>query len=329
MTTVKYQGGIDILRLPVSEEEHVHPPWYFKYTQSHILHSKCSITGQEDKGCKDDKSACQFCTYSRALEMPHMPDMVFPNNVLHLKHKNGAFLEFRALNALQRVSNGKINIQLACAEAWRESRAESKEYMKETIKPFDWTFTTDYMGTMSGFEVEDTEERIDVEKLKRKDKILFYVDLTLFEDELHDNGIASLSVKMRVMPGTLYILLRYFLRIDNVMLRVNDTRIYHEFGKDYLIREYTSREAKVEDIKVSSALFVLPNEIAPHLPLVKSYYHKLKILPKVESSIKNTTVSETAITTTTTTTTSENSAKDSTAGSSVQSFGTPTNTEEK
>lgn len=53
------------------------------------------------------------------------------------------------------------------------------------------------------------------------------------------------------MPGTLYILLRYFLRIDNVMLRVNDTRIYHEFGKDYLIREYTSREAKVEDIKVS------------------------------------------------------------------------------
>lgn len=68
--------------------------------------------------------------------------------------------------------------------------------MKEKIKPFDWTFTTDYMGTMSGIEVEDTEERIDVEKLKRKDKILFYVDLTLFEDELHDNGIASLSVKM-------------------------------------------------------------------------------------------------------------------------------------
>ena len=54
------------------------------------------------------------------------------------------------------------------------------------------------------------------------------------------------------MPGTFYILLRYFLRIDNVMLRVNDTRIYHEFGKDYLIREYTSREARVEEINVRS-----------------------------------------------------------------------------
>lgn len=54
--------------------------------------------------------------------MPHMPDMVFPNNVLHLKHKNGPTLEFIALDALKRVSNGKINIELACAEAWRESR---------------------------------------------------------------------------------------------------------------------------------------------------------------------------------------------------------------
>lgn len=53
------------------------------------------------------------------------------------------------------------------------------------------------------------------------------------------------------MPGSFFILLRYFLRIDNVMLRVNDTRMYHEFGNDYILREYTSREAKVPDITVS------------------------------------------------------------------------------
>ncbi|XP_011499549.1 PREDICTED: TIP41-like protein [Ceratosolen solmsi marchali] len=223
--------------------------------------------------------------------MPHMPDMVFPNNILYLKHKHGAILEFYALDALKRVSNGKINIQLACAEAWRESRLDSKEYMKESIKPFDWTFTTDYMGTMSGIQVEDTDECIDIEKLKRKDKILFYVDLTLFEDELHDNGIASLSVKMRVMPGTYFILLRYFLRIDKVMLRINDTRIYHEFGKDYLLREYTSREARVEEITVSPSLFVQPNEIAPYLPLVCKYNHKLIISQNSEHPSINTNLS--------------------------------------
>lgn len=51
-----------------------------------------------------------------------MPDMVFPNNILTLKHQEGAFLEFNALDSLRYVSNGKINIQLACAEAWKESR---------------------------------------------------------------------------------------------------------------------------------------------------------------------------------------------------------------
>lgn len=54
--------------------------------------------------------------------MPHMPDMVFPNNLLTLKHETHATIEFNALDALKHVSNGKINVQLACAEAWKESR---------------------------------------------------------------------------------------------------------------------------------------------------------------------------------------------------------------
>ncbi|XP_011345432.2 TIP41-like protein [Ooceraea biroi] len=282
MTTVKVHGGIDILRLPVNEEEHVCPPWRIKYTQSHILHSKCS---KSESGCDaKDADACQFCRYSNTLELPHMPDMVFPNNVLTLKHQDGALLEFNALDALRYVSNGKINVQLACAEAWKESRSESSEYLEEKIKPFDWTFTTNYTGTVSGFEVSETNERIDMDKLRQRDKIMFYHELTLFEDELHDNGIAASSVKIRVMPSSFFILLRYFLRIDNVMLRINDTRIYHEFGKNYLLREFTSREAKVQDIRVSPALFLEPSAIAPHLPLTKSKYHKLIITEKEEGS---------------------------------------------
>lgn len=55
------------------------------------------------------------------------------------------------------------------------------------------------------------------------------------------------------MPSSFFILLRYFLRIDGVMLRINDTRIYHEFGKNYLLREFTSREAPVSNIRVSNS----------------------------------------------------------------------------
>lgn len=53
------------------------------------------------------------------------------------------------------------------------------------------------------------------------------------------------------MPNSFFILLRYFLRVDNVMIRVNDTRIYHEFDQNYMLREFTSREAQVKDLRVS------------------------------------------------------------------------------
>lgn len=278
------QCPINILRLPKNGEEHNHPPWHIKYTQSHILSSNCAkiSCGNYNEG----RNLCQFCMYSETLKLPHMPDMVFPNNILTLRHEDGAFLQFNAMDALKRVSNGKINLQLACAEAWKKSRSETNECLEE-VKPFDWTFTTDYNGTISGLQVQETSERIDMEKLRRRDRIMFYHDLTLFEDELHDNGIAVSSVKIRIMPQDFFILLRYFLRIDGVMLRVKDTRIYHEFGQTYLLQEFTTREAAVKDIRVSPALFVEPNEIAPHLPLTESRYHKLIIMPKKVDSTPN------------------------------------------
>jgi len=60
--------------------------------------------------------------YNRLLELPHLPDMVFPNNSLELKHTSGCKIEFNALDALKRVSNGKMTVKIACADAWKESR---------------------------------------------------------------------------------------------------------------------------------------------------------------------------------------------------------------
>lgn len=42
----------------------------------------------------------------------------------------------------------------------------------------------------------DTTEQIDIEKLKVHEKIHFFDDVQLFEDELADNGSSSLNVKM-------------------------------------------------------------------------------------------------------------------------------------
>lgn len=78
------------------------------------------------------------------------------------------------------------------------------------------------------------------------------------------------------MPSGFYILLRFFLRVDNVMIRMNDTRFHYETGKDYILKEYTSREATYDRLKhVPPALYISPNDLADHLPI---NLQKLEIL---------------------------------------------------
>jgi type 2A phosphatase activator TIP41 len=64
-----------------------------------------------------------------------------------------------------------------------------------------------------------------------------YADIPLFEDELHDNGTSALSVKIRVMPTFWLVLLRFFLRVDGVLIRLRDTRVFHKFGTDHIVSE--------------------------------------------------------------------------------------------
>lgn len=143
-----------------------------------------------------------FCTffslptrYEFKLELPHLPEMVFSQNKLVLTHKNGGQIEFNPLDALAKVRNGKSSIRVACADEWKSSRSDTD--CMEEVKPFDWSFSTDYQGTFNEkIRCEDTDAKLDIFKLMQKEKILFYQDLTLFEDELHDHGIAACSVKI-------------------------------------------------------------------------------------------------------------------------------------
>lgn len=50
--------------------------------------------------------------------------------------------------------------------------------------------------------------------------ILLYDDVVLFEDFIHDHGVVRLSVKTRIMPECWFVLLRYWLRVDNVSMKV-------------------------------------------------------------------------------------------------------------
>lgn len=86
--------------------------------------------------------------------------------------------------------------------------------------------------------------------LKRPDPILFFDELVLYEDELADNGITMLSCKIRVMPARLLLLCRFFMRLDNVLFRIRDTRVYVDFETGEVIREYVAKEAEFEAVRL-------------------------------------------------------------------------------
>ena len=87
--------------------------------------------------------------------------------------------------------------------------------------------------------------------MKVQEKILFFDEVVLYEDELDDNGCTKLSVKLRVMPSGFFVLLRFYLRVDKTLIRVYDTRIYHEVVNNYILREYSEREQTTDKITVS------------------------------------------------------------------------------
>ena len=140
---------------------------------------------------------------------------------------------------------------LECGGMLRKDSEKKHEGITEVVKPFDWSYSTDYKGTIpsSVASFEPTKTPIPLELLKRPDPILFFDEVILYEDEMADNGITMYACKIRVMPERLLLLCRFFMRLDNVLLRIRDTRLYIELGTGEVIREYVAKEEKYEVVR--------------------------------------------------------------------------------
>ncbi|TKA31302.1 hypothetical protein B0A50_02147 [Salinomyces thailandicus] len=186
-----------------------------------------------------------------------IPEMIFGDNFVSISHvKTGWNLSFSAPEALDRVSKTEEGmLQVAVADEWKKTR-EGQEEVKQVVKPFDWSYSTDYKGrTEKGkadgnwTETNQEKDPIRNDLLTRQDPILFFDAVDLYEDELADNGIALLSIKVRVMPERMLLLSRFFLRLDGVVLRLRDTRVYIEHATNKVIRQYTAKEEKYEVVQ--------------------------------------------------------------------------------
>lgn len=270
-----------------------------------------------------ESQLCNFCKFDLILEMAHFPDMTYASNVLQLRHRpSGLVFEYNVMDSLMPVIVKAFGLpkgmKVSPSEAWLRARMDC-EYTKNVMNAdFDWTFSSDYRGSFrvapqeakDSRTVEDillldlnesspqiaalidqsSTERIDIEKLKLRNKIHFYDEIDLFEDELADHGVAQCNVKIRVMSDSFFVLLRFFLRVDNVFVRFFDTRLYHQFGKPYIVREFTNSEAAIPDLKLQNEedaphLLTNPAELYNHVPQKQLTVDKI-LLPR-EAIIKS------------------------------------------
>ena len=89
--------------------------------------------------------------------------------------------------------------------------------------------------------------------------IVHYGEVVLYEDELGDKGYSKVNVRFRVMNDCWFILLRSYTRVDHVLVRILDTRIFARLStassSDTLpqsieiIRDFTHRESSYTQLK--------------------------------------------------------------------------------
>ncbi|CBI22506.3 hypothetical protein VitviT2T_003601 [Vitis vinifera] len=239
--------------------------------------------------------------WEEKLQTSHLPEMVFGESSLVLKHVNsGIKIHFNAFDALTGWKQEALPpVEVPAAAKWK---FRSKPF-QQVILDYDYTFTTPYCGSQT-LEIEqekhgrgeeslgsctlcweECNEKIDVASLASKEPILFYDEVILYEDELADNGVSLLTVKVRVMPTCWFLLLRFWLRVDGVLMRLRDTRMHCIFKDDanpIILRESCWREATFQALSAKgypsdSAAYNDPSTISQRLPIIMHKTQKLKV----------------------------------------------------
>lgn len=223
-----------------------------------------------------------------------LPSMLFYESNLRIIHVHTHFeLSFNAIDALKGVGEADPRIKVRAANHWM-CKGERSDVELTTIEhASDWTFTTKYVGTMLRANVDSVDNlaehcdssdsqvtTIDYEALRDTSlQILFLSEVVLFEDELDDNGVASFRVRLRVMPTFFFVLARFFLRVDGVIIRIFDTRYFHRFGSSTVVRETTHRQGDLTTALKNIHPSVLndADAVAPQVPITFTKLDNIRI----------------------------------------------------
>lgn len=217
-----------------------------------------------------------------------------------------------ATDIINSISLVPASIEVQGSGLWKGKDTSKIEDFKNLEKTFDWSFSTPYKGCVHSlslvrksinekevqldgvipefqsiadssryrFRLDHTStEEIPIEMLGPENPIIHYGEVTLYEDELADKGYTKVNVRFRVMADCWFVLLRSYTRVDHVLVRIMDTRLFCRLpqtsGKLEIIRDFQHRESSYTSLKHKGFKFgsewglstSQSDEVYPHLDL--------------------------------------------------------------
>ena len=200
------------------------------------------------------------------LHINHLPEIFYGFNRLFLINKSKNFCyEFNPLQMLSLANYTQRKKLLKEKEIYYIPNQAKSQYSKtdDTKNEEDWSFSSPYMGHITSInnspmskyypEIKETKvfkkEKTNLKYPETKvENVLNYNQIHFFEDELGDIGFSEGKIGFGVMNECFLGLMRCYLRVDNMVVRNIDTKIYHKFGDNYIIRNFLVKEKTYDEL---------------------------------------------------------------------------------
>ena len=207
------------------------------------------------------------------LHINHLPEIFYGFNRLFLINKSKNFCyEFNPLQMLSLANYTQRKKLLKEKEIYYIPNQAKSQYSKtdDTKNEEDWSFSSPYMGHITSInnspmskyypEIKETKvfkkEKTNIKYPETKvENVLNYNQIHFFEDELGDIGFSEGKIGFGVMNECFLGLMRCYLRVDNMVVRNIDTKIYHKFGDNYIIRNFLVKEKTYDELANKGFLF--------------------------------------------------------------------------
>ena len=201
------------------------------------------------------------------LYISHLPEIFCGFNRLFLINESQNFCyEFNPLQMLSLTNNNVRQKLLKQKEIYYIPTQAKSQYSKtdDTKNEMDWSFSSPYMGHITSINnciMNKYYPKINETKKFRTEKsnmifpeikvenVLNYNQVQFFEDELGDIGLSEGKIGFGVMDQCFLGLMRCYLRVDNMLVRNIDTKIYHIFGEKYIVRNFSVKEKTYDELK--------------------------------------------------------------------------------